>query len=332
MMLAALTASALLAATATAAHHLPLAFTEAQFDVLWPPGSPGAAALASLDRQRLALHAELSRIAANTTKDIVEGHSGQSPAQSRAYTRIALQTNAELIAEIGTNAGHGLASLLLGSPRARRVSVFDLVEHAYVMSCVNYLEQEFHPPAFRSEHYAANAHFRAMASFDPEGYLFSAEDRPALITVVTGSSMESVPLIAGVWATHNTSKAQLVHVDGWHYSHGPIKDLLNARAIAADDAVVVMDDIHAGCVRAVDAPHYYGCRYPTVAWDTMVAAGLIQELSRQIGESSGRGWAVGRYVNPAVPLSQEDYDRIVAAAVSRADAETLEASKIWPGL
>lgn len=280
------------------------------------------AAIASLARVRDALHEELSTLAAAAVaaagRTSIEGHSGQSPSQSDAYLELALAADARIIVELGFNAGHSMATWLLGSPRATQAVGFDLGRHPYVIPARDMLNARFKP---RST-YTVEAAAPGVGVFDAStAHLPDASSRVAsvlndtrsFVTLVQGDTLDTVPYIAGLWRRFNLT-ADLIHVDAYHYGRWPMLDLLNARTLAHARTLLVLDDVYAGCP---GHPDNLSCSFPTAAWEALVAAGVIVELGRgMVPALPGRGWAVGHYVTPERPLEA----LLAAAGIASVDA------------
>ncbi len=108
------------------------------------------------------------------------------------------------VLEIGFNAGLGAAAFLEATPRAHVVS-FDLAEQSYVAACAAHLRSRY----------------------------------PDRLHVVMGDSRVTLPR----FAAETGSRFDLVLIDGGHDEDTCRSDVLNARAVAAPGALVVVDDL-----------------------------------------------------------------------------------------
>ncbi len=133
------------------------------------------------------------------------------------------------VLEIGFNAGLSAAAFLEAHPQAHVVS-FDLAERAYVAACAERLRARF----------------------------------PGRLHLVIGDSRETLPRFAAL----SGNRFDLVLVDGGHTEEVCRADVRNARAAAAPDALVVVDDL---------LPHLsYGARV-TRAWEGLLAEGELTD-------------------------------------------------------
>lgn len=108
-----------------------------------------------------------------------------------------------VVIEIGFNAGHSSLLMLSAHPKLRIVA-FDLCEHSYTRPCFSILEEAF----------------------------------PGRLQLVPGRSQQTLCR----WARENQLRADLIHIDGDHDPEAAKADLLNAKAVARQNAWVVFDD------------------------------------------------------------------------------------------
>ena len=112
---------------------------------------------------------------------------------------------AKNILEIGFNAGHSALLFLLSNPYSTLLC-FDIVSHKYTMPCFKYLKTLFH----------------------------------GRINLIAGDSTITVPEFYKVCS--NTTKFDLIHIDGCHYGEIPKKDLYNCLNILDKDGILIFDD------------------------------------------------------------------------------------------
>ncbi len=148
------------------------------------------------------------------------------------------------VLEIGFNAGLGSAAFLEATPQAHVVS-FDLAEEPYVAACA--------------------AHLRARY--------------PDRLHLVMGDSRVTLPQ----FAAEAGAGVDLVLIDGGHDEATCRADVLNARAVAAPGALVIVDDL---------MPHKaYGAGV-TRAWEALLArsgARQPRDLVLEAGSDDGGG-------------------------------------------
>jgi predicted O-methyltransferase YrrM len=180
-----------------------------------------------------------------------EGHSGQVPTQQRRLVNLAEAKKPARILEIGFNAGHSAELLLQTCPEAHVTSV-DIGYHDYVRSAKHAIDKAY----------------------------------PGRHTLILGDSLNVIPHLADVLRPE--MRFELVFIDGGHDYPIATGDLCNCRAIAAPDAVVIMDDTY----RSREAQSFN--KGPTRAWDEAVAAGWVNhEGADEYQPARGMSW--GRY-------------------------------------
>lgn len=174
-----------------------------------------------------------------------EGYSAQVPAQVRMYAR--LFRHARTVAETGFNAGHSALLMLVANPDLKVVS-FDMGSHEYAHASHAYLRDRY----------------------------------PGRLEVFWGDSRASVPEFH---AQNPDRRFDIVIVDGGHTYDVAEADIRNMRALAACDAVLIVDDTPC-------AAHY--CVDPVIT--DMERAGVIQGLHKVSG-GDGRGFSLFKYVD-----------------------------------
>eukprot|EP00993_Chasmostoma_nieuportense_P002028 NODE_285_length_2489_cov_17.958510_g264_i0.p1 GENE.NODE_285_length_2489_cov_17.958510_g264_i0~~NODE_285_length_2489_cov_17.958510_g264_i0.p1 ORF type:complete len:813 (+),score=125.11 NODE_285_length_2489_cov_17.958510_g264_i0:57-2441(+) len=137
-------------------------------------------------------------------------HSRFEVCQSRSRVRrnlVSLARCANLILEIGFNAGHSTLLMLLANPDCT-VFIFDTCQHPYTLACAQYLQEAF-------------GHHR--------------------VHLTVGDSTYTVPQFQ---ASHPQLQFDLFHVDGDHTTPAAQQDLFNCRRMARSGSVVVFDDVN----------------------------------------------------------------------------------------
>lgn len=159
----------------------------------------------------------------------VEGH--MQKAQARWFHQL-LRRHSTLrdVMEIGFNTGHSAYLFLATCPEAKMVS-FDLGDHDYVAVAKALIDRLF----------------------------------PGRHELITGDSTETVPRYV---AEHEGRRFELCYVDGGHDYDVARADLFNCQALAAERALVVMDDL---------VPSEAFGKGPVRAWEEAATAGIIAE-------------------------------------------------------
>lgn len=126
-----------------------------------------------------------------------------------------LAKNAKYILEIGFNAGHSTALMLLANPSSK-ILHFDLCEHAYGKRCYEFLKSVFGPERF--------------------------------IELVGGDSRSTVPAYKQTVADMGI-QFDLIHIDGGHTDLVAMSDISHCKDYACKDNIVVVDDYNADNIK-----------------------------------------------------------------------------------
>jgi hypothetical protein len=241
-------------------------------------------------RNLVALHESLSNLAENVTAKRPEGHSGSILNQTREYYYLSKEINAQVICEVGFNAGHSASSFLFGSPGARYVG-FDLghmpspvrpdsIEHGkhnYTTACLSLLRAQF-------------------ADDILPGNNTASPELSRKINLVVGDSTQTVPAFA---KKHPKFRCDLIHVDGGHFGNIPIWDMKNMAMLSREDGTtrVILDD--APCRIPIENKGITaGCLAPKDAWYTVRRSGAVNDI-RCERYGNTRGFCVGKYTSQA---------------------------------
>ena len=158
----------------------------------------------------------------------------------------AASAHVRRICEVGFNGGHSALAMLLASSGSSMVS-FDLMSKSYTPACHRLVRLAF-----------------------PQRHI-----------LIEGPSNLSIPR----YVLGNLHiKCDLIFIDGGHAEEEALSDLLHMSMLAADRALVVMDDV--GCKSNF-------CEGPTKAWKSFALSGRILELGCQ--EEAERRWCWGTY-------------------------------------
>jgi predicted O-methyltransferase YrrM len=141
---------------------------------------------------------------------IIEGHSGQLPAQQKIMKELAFSKRCMM--EIGFNAGHS-ADLLLSANADSTLISFDIGTHDYGKKGKEYIDKTY-----------PNRH-----------------------TLIIGSSIDTIPQFI---IDNPEVKFDLLFIDGAHNYDICKQDFLNCYKMALPDNVVIMDDIIEGSKHA----------------------------------------------------------------------------------
>jgi predicted O-methyltransferase YrrM len=185
---------------------------------------------------------------------------GADQAELRYLASLAARPGTRLICEVGFNCGFSSWAFLQASPSVL-VWSFDLADYAYSAAAKAHIDELF----------------------------------PGRHTLVRGDSHFELPAFA---KAHPELAFDVIFVDGDHSLEGARTDLLDLRALATADTVVVMDDI---------TPWKWYGEGPTQAWREEVEAGtIIHSAYYRDGEPvaaveppADRAWAEGRYAAPS---------------------------------
>jgi hypothetical protein len=165
----------------------------------------------------------LDRIVVESGQGFVEGSLFFFGNQDMQYNEVFMHKQVNLfnlakkaknILEIGFNAGHSTALMLLANPSSK-ILHFDLREHAYGERCYNFLKSVFGADRF--------------------------------IEFVAGDSRETVPVI------HERCpiKFDLIHIDGGHTDLVAYSDIVHCQKYAAKDNIVVVDDYNMENIKSI---------------------------------------------------------------------------------
>jgi predicted O-methyltransferase YrrM len=179
-----------------------------------------------------------------------------SPEQLAWLADLVRHTKARRIAEVGFHAGYSSHAFLDATSDARVVS-FDLGQHPHLDAAKRLVDERF-----------------------PQRHL-----------LVRGDSRVTVPAYADA---NPDARFDIIFIDGGHWYDVARADLANLRALAAQTATVVMDDL---------TPWEFWGEGPTRAWADAVRDGLILPVDvwqdgRKVEQPSPparRAWARGVY-------------------------------------
>lgn len=182
----------------------------------------------------------------------VEGHI--SMLQAGEYARFAASPLVGSVCEIGFNAGHSTAVWLAANPDAHVLS-FDRFDKPYSQAALAYLQDTF------------GAH---------------------RISVAQGDSVETVPQVAATLGAPAEFTCDVIVVDGGHRGIEPRLDMINMRAFAHCDTLLLVDDTFT--IARVAAQYH-----------ALVAEGVLKHvraMQHKLHFSDGtvhRGFAVAQY-------------------------------------
>lgn len=181
----------------------------------------------------------------------VEGNSGEIADQTRTLGTLCDSPSVQRILEIGFNAGHS-ADTFLSHSLAHVVS-FDLNDHGYVLHAKKYMDQKY----------------------------------PTRHTLLLGDSAQTIP---AYHKEHPEERFDLIYIDGGHAYEEAYADLLNCRALAHPQTMVVMDDV------VLSTNHQRGWSVgPSKVWAEAVLQGVIRDSCGEL-YGPGRGMCWGYYV------------------------------------
>lgn len=174
---------------------------------------------------------------------VTEGHICNGTKIQVSFFRDFFKQNPHIknIAEIGFNAGHSSEIFLTSNPEIK-VTSFDIMQHSYAITGKKYIDFRY----------------------------------PQRHVLISGNSLTSVPEFA---KKHNTSRFDLIFIDGGHDFDTAFHDIINMKNLASAKTVLVVDDTN----------------YPSVlnAWIQCVKDGYVTEIKRyNVGKKS---WVVGQY-------------------------------------
>ncbi|HSX43598.1 MAG TPA: class I SAM-dependent methyltransferase [Candidatus Saccharimonadales bacterium] len=185
-------------------------------------------------------------------------HEGSSTPEEIVYLAdLAIRESANLIGEVGFNAGISSHTFLKSRPDAQVVS-FDIGTHPYVHDAKDYIDSKF----------------------------------PGRHTLILGDSRQTVP---EYFAANPDTRFDLMFIDGGHDYEVAFADILNLQALSSPKAAVVMDDLTpwrswgVGPTRAWRQALERGI----ITQEELVQDGRRVEHATPPAE---RVWALGRYV------------------------------------
>jgi predicted O-methyltransferase YrrM len=176
-----------------------------------------------------------------------------SPEQLAWLADLVRHTRARRIVEVGFHAGYSSHAFLHSTSEAHVVS-FDLGEHAHLDAAKGLVDERF----------------------------------PGRHLLVRGDSRETVPAYA---EANPDARFDIIFIDGGHWYDVARADLTNLRALAAETATVVMDDL---------MPWEFWGEGPARAWADAVGDGLVLQVDvwqdgRKVALPAPRAWARGVY-------------------------------------
>ncbi|KAK3250580.1 hypothetical protein CYMTET_40042 [Cymbomonas tetramitiformis] len=134
------------------------------------------------------------------------------------YYQITNKRRVQRVCEVGFGAGHTATIALAGNSQVHVYS-FDL-----------FPEADLQPGTVEKQ-----------PLFQKESLKYIHQNFPGRFHQVAGSSFESVPAFAN---TNPSVKCDIMLIDGSHDQGAVLKDLVNMRALARTDTVVILDDMH----------------------------------------------------------------------------------------
>lgn len=180
-----------------------------------------------------------------------EGHVGNLHDQMKHLQEIIIAYDIKYIMEIGFNESHS-AQLFLHDTDVHAVVSFELGQHPYTCICKYFIDKLY----------------------------------PGRHTLIVGDSKTSVPK----FTTLTSIKFDMIFIDGDH-NYDTVKiDLLNCKALARSNTIVLMDDV---VPYAEDREDFN--QGPTKAWQEAVDDGLVIELGHQGYWKRERGMSWGVY-------------------------------------
>jgi predicted O-methyltransferase YrrM len=180
-----------------------------------------------------------------------EGNSGQIPAQTARLVKLVQSLpSCANILEIGFNAGHSANTFL--SHSLAHVTSFDLGDRGSVPYAKKFMDLKY----------------------------------PTRHTLIIGDSTQTIP----EWAKRNDMTQDLLFIDGGHTYEIAMADIMNCKALAHKDTIVVIDDV---CMTLADQQEW--TLGPTKAWSECMMNGIIS-MEGSERYAVGRGMCWGKYI------------------------------------
>lgn len=185
-----------------------------------------------------------------------EGNSGQIPAQTARLVKLVQSLpSCSNILEIGFNAGHSANTFL--SHSLAHVTSFDLGDRGSVPYAKKFMDLKY----------------------------------PTRHTLIIGDSTQTIP----EWTKRNDMTKQiltqdLLFIDGGHTYEIAMADIMNCKALAHKDTIVVIDDV---CMTLADQQEW--TLGPTKAWSECMMNGIIS-MEGSERYAVGRGMCWGKYI------------------------------------
>jgi len=180
-----------------------------------------------------------------------EGNSGQIPAQTARLAQLVQSLpSCANILEIGFNAGHSANTFL--SHSLAHVTSFDLGDRGSVPYAKKFMDLKY----------------------------------PTRHTLIIGDSTQTIP----EWAKRNDMTQDLLFIDGGHTYEIAMADIMNCKALAHKDTIVVIDDV---CMTLADQQEW--TLGPTKAWSECMMNGIIS-MEGSERYAVGRGMCWGKYI------------------------------------
>ncbi len=192
----------------------------------------------------------------NFTNVYLEGNIGRSvkKPQSMCYYDLARSSGVKTVCEIGFNAGHSTL-LWLTANHHIKVYSWDLGEHSYTRPIANLLKSKF----------------------------------PGRLEIFYGNSIKTVPeIIQNVKTGKQRLVCDIISIDGGHTYEVAEADIVNMRALANVDNIVLIDDVN----EEVDFT-----RQVLNAWRGVHQARLVEEQFMCTYKREPRGYLLGTYIN-----------------------------------
>ncbi len=187
--------------------------------------------------------------------DEMEGHSQQISAQTDTLVKLVSSPLIHRVFEIGFNAGHSSDTFLRAKPDVSVVSC-DISNRKCVQAGKKYIDITY----------------------------------PSRHTLLIGDSTLVVPQFS---KDNPQVKFDIIFIDGGHEYETAMADLLNCKALAHENTIVIMDDV-SELTNDKDTSWAIG---PTRVWKELVQQRVIQEMGHET-YNWGRGMSWGVYHSP----------------------------------